>query len=138
MYQSIENYISIIDAISTYLYPLLEVSSNIGPIMLNFDVSYVVNQNKLLRNSRIAGDMGRSDSCDATVLEVPKQIDGPLPPPPPPIKVQWPNSIQARVIQIAIVHNDTHMRRNHRTVGSCAQMCSHTFRDHIGFHCHSV
>ena len=27
-----------------------------------------------------------------------------------------------------------HMRRNYRTVGSCARMCSHPFRDHIGFH----
>ena len=48
----------------------------IGPIMLNFYVSFVVNQNKLLRNSRIAGDMRRRDSCDATVLEVPQQING--------------------------------------------------------------
>ena len=31
-----------------------------------------------------------------------------------------------------------HMRRNHRTVGSCAQMCSNPFRDHIGFQRHLV
>ena len=50
---------------------------NIGTIMLNFDVVCVVNQNKLLRNTRIAGDMRRPDSCDTTVLEVPQQINGP-------------------------------------------------------------
>ena len=44
---------------------------NIGPIMLNFDVSCVVNRNKLLRNSRIVGDIRHRDSCDATVLGVP-------------------------------------------------------------------
>ena len=44
---------------------------NIGPIMLNFDVSCVVNRNKLLRNSRIVGDIRHRDSCNATVLGVP-------------------------------------------------------------------
>ena len=29
--------------------------------MLNFDVSCIVNQNKLLRNSRVAGDMRRCE-----------------------------------------------------------------------------
>ena len=43
--------------------------------MLNFYVSFVVNQNKLLRNSRIAGDMRRRDSCDTAVLEFPQQIN---------------------------------------------------------------
>ena len=43
--------------------------------MLNFDVSCVVNQKKLLRNSCIAGDMRRRDSYNATVLEVPQQIN---------------------------------------------------------------
>ena len=102
---------------------------NIGPIMLNFYVSCVVNQTKLFRNSRISGDMRRRDSCDATVLEVPTQINGPytilyqkhtllaitmklrctktMPLNWNGIKVQWPNSTQALVIQIAIVHNDT-------------------------------
>ena len=45
--------------------------------MLNFYDSFVINQNKLLRNSRIAGDMRRRNSCDATVLAVPQQINGP-------------------------------------------------------------
>ena len=30
------------------------------------------------------------------------------------------------------------MQRNHRTVGSSAQMCSHPFKEHIAFHRHLV
>ena len=35
-------------------------------------------------------------------------------------------------------HRPPHMQRNHRTVGSSAQMCSHPFREHIVFHRHLV
>ena len=54
---------------------------NIGPIMLNFDVSCIVNQNKLLRNSRIGRWYETLRLMRRHWLEVPQQINGPYPAP---------------------------------------------------------
>ena len=52
------------------------------------------------------------------------------PPPPPPPHPPPPYT--------PTTHHTPHMQRNHRTVGSSAQMCSHPFKEHIAFHRHLV